>query len=373
MSRDQAVQLTIDSLIAHGAAYEHWAIAYSGGKDSSATVSVVCHLIEAEQIPKPKSLTVLYADTRMELPPLQAAAMQMLTELRRRGVATQVVLPDMDHRFMVYMLGRGVPPPSNTFRWCTGQLKVQPMERALVGLYSSAGQKIHRRPDRRERGQGSFQQSMPDCITDTLAPLLHWRSCHVWDWLTGDAPALGFPTFDVADAYGMDVDGSAFEVAARTGCVGCNLASRDLALERLVGRPKWEHLAPLLRLRPLYALLKAPSNRLRKLDERKADGTPVSNPGRLGPLTMDARRMGLAAVLAIQVDVNREGLRRRRPGIDLISPAEHGRILELIEANTWPHRWDGDEITGDTLLPIEFTRRGGRQSTLAVELLGQER
>jgi DNA sulfur modification protein DndC len=33
---------------------------------------------------------------------------------------------------MVYTLGRGVPPPNNnTLRWCTRQIKIDPMEVAL--------------------------------------------------------------------------------------------------------------------------------------------------------------------------------------------------------------------------------------------------
>jgi DNA sulfur modification protein DndC len=86
------------------------------------------------KFPKPDSLTVLYADTRQELPPLHNAAMALLDNLRERDFDTRVVLPQMDHRYFVYMLGRGVPPPSNTFRWRTPKLKVMSMERELDAL-----------------------------------------------------------------------------------------------------------------------------------------------------------------------------------------------------------------------------------------------
>jgi DNA sulfur modification protein DndC len=39
-----ALELTAQSLTAYGASYDHWAIAYSGGKDSSATVTAVVYL-----------------------------------------------------------------------------------------------------------------------------------------------------------------------------------------------------------------------------------------------------------------------------------------------------------------------------------------
>lgn len=137
-----ALDLTAASLQAYGATYRHWAVAYSGGKDSSATVTAVVHLIESGRIPRPETLTVLYADTRMELPPLQNAALATLAVLEARGIRTQVVLPAMDDRFFVYVLGRGVPPPKNNFRWCTPQLKIEPMLGALQRLRGEVGQKI---------------------------------------------------------------------------------------------------------------------------------------------------------------------------------------------------------------------------------------
>src|SRR5689334_8384330 len=124
----QAIELTVESLNHYAPNYRHWAIAYSGGKDSSATVTLAAHLIETGLVPAPRSLTVLYADTRLEMPPLQLAAMGVLAELRERGIDTRVVLPALDDRFFVYMLGRGVPPPNNkTLRWCTSQIKIEPM------------------------------------------------------------------------------------------------------------------------------------------------------------------------------------------------------------------------------------------------------
>lgn len=382
MSFDAALELTAQSLRAWGMTHRHWCIAYSGGKDSSATVTAVCHLIATGRVPAPESLTVLYADTRMELPPLQAAAMAMLAELRRRGFRAEVVLPAMDDRFFVYMFGRGVPPPSNTFRWCTQQIKIEPMQRALLGLRQQIGEKLLMITGVRlgessvrdarialscsrngaECGQGWFQETTPESVADTLAPLLHWRVCFVWDWLTAVAPQDGFPTYMVAESYGGD---EAQEINARTGCVGCNLASRDVALETILRNPRWQYLAPLMRLRPLYALLKQPHNRLRKFDERKADGSRVANPGRMGPLTMEARLAGLRHVLDIQTECNAH--RGDMPAINLINDDEEFRIRELIAANTWPQRWTGEEMRADT--PTDDIRRDGSIQSVMLDLV----
>jgi DNA sulfur modification protein DndC len=94
-----------------------------------------------------------------------------------------------------------------------------------------------------------------------------------------------------------------------------------------------------------------PKYRLRKDGtNRRKDGTLAANPMRLGPLTMEARRSGLAQVLDIQALVNAAAEPQERPYIDLINTREHQRILELIAANTWPERWTGREIRGDVLV-----------------------
>lgn len=367
LTMSESIDLTVQSLKAYGSNHDHWCVAYSGGKDSSLLVTLVAHLIRHRKIDPPKSLSVMYADTRMELPPLHLSACGVLAELRSRGIETHCVLPPMDDRFFVYMFGRGVPPPSNTFRWCTAQIKIEPMINGLRELKRErggsflmlTGVRIGESAARDARislscgkngaecGQGWFQEATPSAVADTLAPVLHWRVCHVWKWLRDYAPSFGFPTQAVADAYGGD---EAEEVNARTGCVGCNLASRDVALESVVKVPRWSYLSPLLELRSLYAELKRPHNRLRKDgNERRKDGLLVSNPMRLGPLTFAARKMGLARVLDIQDRVN-----RNRPNDDsqylLIDAYEKARILELIEQETWPNGWSGTEPTGDVIL-----------------------
>lgn len=377
-SLDDSIELTASSIIAYGGQYEHWAVAFSGGKDSSATVTVLAHLLNQGQVPAPKSLTVLYADTRMELPPLQASAFGILAELEKRGIDTKVVLPEMEKRFFVNIFGRGVPPPKNRFRWCTPQIKVQPMENALAKLGEEIGEKFLMitgvrmgesavrdqriaascTKDGGECGQGWFQQTNSKAVADVLAPIVHWRVCHVWDYLTFYAPFKEYgawPTTAVADAYGGE---EAEEVNARTGCVGCNLVSKDLALDTLLKRPEWLYLKPFKRLKPLYQELKKPEYRLRKDGtERKKNGKLVKNPQRMGPLTMDARRYGLNSVLGIQKEINQAAKQQGRPVVSLINNEELTCIHRLIATNTWPQRWSGNEPLAT--LPMDQVIREG--------------
>lgn len=358
MSLDDSIQLSLTSLASYGSNYRHWAIAYSGGKDSTATVTFIAWAIKNGLVPAPESLTVLYADTRMELPPLQHGALKLLEAIRNAGYNAQVVLPAIEERFYVYMFGRGVPPPKNRFRWCTPQLKVEPMQKALAKVRSQAGEKLLMLTgvrlgesaardarialscsrDSGECGQGWFQTATDTAVADTLAPLLHWRLCHVYDWLYFEQPRHGFDINGIAAIYGDD--------DVRTGCVGCNLVDHDTAIERIIRNPYWAHLAPLLELKPLYRELIKPKWRKRKAEpELRKDGRFSKNGQRMGPLTMAGRKYGLDTVLDIQ----------RRAGVDLINPDEERIIREMWAANIWPNKWSDQDISADMPIDLAFT------------------
>lgn len=384
----EAVEMTLQSLLAYWLLHQHHAVAWSGGKDSTALLTLLIHLIDAGLLPQPERLHVFYADTRQELPPIQMAAEQIMARLRLRNwITVHVVRAPLDKRFLVYILGRGVPPPNNnTLRWCTRQIKVEPMAQALqaelADLSGTAlmltgvrqGESAIRdgriamscSKDGAECGQGWYQQILPETKgvrgkIATLAPLLHWRVCTVWDWLKVWAPMPefgGWPTQILADAYGGD---DAKEINARTGCIGCPLASRDTALETIVEMPAWAHLRPLLELKPLYRWMREPTQRLRKAGlERLKSGAIGKNPQRMGPLTLEAREQALERILDIQA----------RAQVDLINAEELARIRELIAAKTFPNKWSGDEPRADTWMDSIYAD-GSVQPLLFRDLITQ--
>lgn len=388
LQMNESIDLTVASLKAHAGEHDHWVFAWSGGKDSTATLTLVLYLIAAGMLTPPKRITVLYADTRQELPPLQMAAQEVMDCLEERGIAFRVVRAPIEKRFMPYILGRGVPPPNNnTLRWCTRQIKVDPMTAAIVETLGNGtalvitgvrqGESAIR--DRRiemscskdgaECGQGWYQQLLPESKglrsrIATLAPILHWRVCHVWEWLRHWAPRPEFgewPTEIIADAYGGD---EAEEINARTGCIACPLAQEEKALEAILAMPRWQWLDPLRELKAIYRALREPQHRLRKAGaERLKSGAMAANPQRMGPLTIEARRWALAEILSIQSRCN-----AARPGglpeLNLIDQDELALIRTLQDANTWPDGWEGDEPRADAWMEVKVYANGAEQPAL---------
>lgn len=337
-----AIDISLASLREYGSRYDHWIIAYSGGKDSSATVGFVLWAIRTGQIAAPKSLAVLYADTRQELPPLYQNAISLLSKVRDAGYIANSVLPPIEDRFYVYILGYGVGWPKQHFRWCTERIKVKPINNEIERLRGEAGAltitgvrlgesaardqaiAISCSKDSGECGQGWFQQSR-----DSLAPLLHWRLCHIWDWLYFGEH--GLPELaNVATIYG-DED-------QRTGCIGCHLVTEDRPLHAIVRRPEWRHLSPLLEIEDLQIEMQKPKWRLRQDgNQRLKNGALPKNAQRLGPMTMEGREYALEKLLDIQ----------KRAGVDLINRGEEAAIRAMWRANLWPKGWTGNEPRGD--------------------------
>lgn len=341
MSYDESVDLSLSSLRAYGDDYPTWMVSYSGGKDSSAALSFIWWAIQQGHVPAPARMVVLYADTGMELPPLYLTAMHTLEEMRGAGIETRHVLPPLDKRFFVYMLGRGVPPPLRTRRWCTERLKAEPMNAAYRDVYREYGDNVLSLTGVRmgesairdgrilmscakndgECGQGWFQRSR-----NALAPMLHWRVCHVWRWIYHpDNPLKAIR--DISDVYLYD---DIMDI--RTGCIECHIVDRDLAFKALIRNPQWTHLRPLTGLRRLYDDLLLAKCRLRKTtpDHR------LGKYGALGPLTMDARAWALDEIRRMQAEAD----------YTLIGDEEEARIRELWALNTYPQGWSGFEPVG---------------------------
>ena len=378
MNMRDAINLSLESLREYVPRHKHLVVMFSGGKDSTAMLTFVLWAIFSAKVPAPESITVVMADTRLELPPLMLSALRLLDEARERGeehgveVITRVVTAPMDDRILVYMLGKGPPPATNmTMRWCTRLAKGKPAEAVMRGLHETLGDMLvltgmrvgeSAVRDRRintvcsskggECGAGLYQLTAEKRNEAVLAPLLHWRACHIWEWNFRWAPEEeygGWSTRLVAEVYGVDDPGQkhdleAIDAKARTGCMTCFCVEDDLATKRVVKRPEWAHLAPVLELKERWRRLRRHDVRLRQpKGETTGKGALAAKQHRVGPVIMAARLEALDHVLDVQRRVNEAAARLGRPGLDILNATEEARIRFLIAADTWPRGWTGRE------------------------------
>jgi len=111
-----------------------WVIGYSGGKDSSAVVTLVyLALLALDEEKRTKQIYVVASDTLVETPLVVDHVNKSLESIgnqaRRDGlpITTHKVLPKPHQTFWSCLLGKGYPAPTKSFRWCTERMKIDPV------------------------------------------------------------------------------------------------------------------------------------------------------------------------------------------------------------------------------------------------------
>lgn len=367
----EAMDLTIQSLQAYGADRSTWVIGYSGGKDSTATLTFIDWAIRQGRVKRPKNLIVVYSDTLMELPSLEYSAHQLLDYLQgqgwqvRRSVPMLKTKPTKTERFFVTMLGRGYAPPNNRFRWCTARMKTDKIDRIYDAISKEYGTDFLG-IDGIRKGESAARDNLilASCSTDDgecgqgwfhntthgakLSPILHWRVCHVWDWIVEAAFEHGYPIDGVIQTYGVEItdDGVEEPLSARTGCIGCPLVTTpnesrpkpDKALATVLTSPDWSHLAPYAKLSEIYWRLRW-----------DRDCRHIKLNGQKGCLTLTARQWALNEILKLQDESARLALELERKPYVLIEPEEVALIQQMLEARTFPdpRQYALEELTTD--------------------------
>ncbi len=286
-----------------------WIVGFSGGKDSSALIRLVFEALrDTGEVTVP--VAVVYCDTGVEIPVVSQLVAETLDgvalEAQRDGLPLSVhkAEPRLADRYFVKVLGRGYPPPTNKFRWCTDRLRIGPVQRvlsevategSLVLLGVRRGESAERdRILERHELEKPFHFSQSGVASSTVfAPILDFAVEDVWEtvvlmekpsaldgrklWrLYGNAsgeecPLIREPT---ASPCGK----------GRFGCWTCTVVRKDEAVAGLV-ESGHGYLAPLLAYRDwLQAMRDDPSNRC----ARRRNGAPGP-----GPLTLAARREAL--------------------------------------------------------------------------------
>src|SRR5688500_1149663 len=125
-----AIDVCVEAIERRSDAY--WVIAFSGGKDSSAVLKIFLSAYRRAKV-KPSIATLIYCDTGVENPVLDRYVKKLLGLLSNEFVnaglpiVVRILKAPVQDRFFVRLIGRGYPPPTNSFRWCTTGLRIRPV------------------------------------------------------------------------------------------------------------------------------------------------------------------------------------------------------------------------------------------------------
>ncbi|MDD5201589.1 MAG: phosphoadenosine phosphosulfate reductase family protein, partial [Sulfurimonas sp.] len=182
-------------------------VAYSGGKDSSAVVYLVIKMLQQIKNPK-KTIYILNSNTFAELPPVLEHLQKSLKSIQEFSVKHKLpievieVVPEMKNTLNVQLFGVGMPPPSQTLRWCTDKLKVQPIDKkikelfpsgefiSVLGTRSDEGYKRQERIEQRTVKGTDLKLNDRYPKASNLMPIENWSTKEVWSYLLSQTNEL---------------------------------------------------------------------------------------------------------------------------------------------------------------------------------------
>ncbi|WP_210246777.1 hypothetical protein, partial [Bradyrhizobium sp. UNPA324] len=279
-------------------------------------------------------VTLIYCDTGVENPVLDGYVKAFLQKVEREFVELdlpikiELLKAPIPDRFFVRIVGRGYPPPTNSFRWCTTGLRIKPVSEfiarenphntvVVLGLRKSESRQRDRALalssslywQKQREGKGEY---------DLFLPIVEMSVPEVWDAIFG----LSLPKVldnSTLEALYRGASGECPVIKAPTtppcasgrfGCWTCTVVRKDKSASELIKSGHFQ-LRPFLAFRDWLAEFRNdPANRWHKRRNGSAG---------LGPFTIDARKEILR-----RVDVLEDST-----GATIINAEERGVIASL--------------------------------------------
>ncbi len=336
-----------------------WVVGYSGGKDSTAVLQLVwiaLRGIPAER--RRKTVHVISTDTLVENPIVAswvARSLEIMEEAAQREglpIEPHRLVPKLNDRFWVNLIGRGYPAPRVKFRWCTDRLKIKPSNTFIRNVVRESGETIlvlgSRRAESSARAR-DFNRKESGRIRDRLlpnaklpnslifTPIEDWSNDDVWLFLMQYENPWGYRNKDLLTMYqGASEDSECPLVVddttpscgdSRFGCWVCTMVEQDRSMQAMIRNDEEkEWMLPLLELRNE---LDVDDDRPLR-DFRRMSGLVQLHRDRPvhGPYTQEARERWLRRVLECQIlvrDLGPESVRN----LELISFEELEEIRRI--------------------------------------------
>jgi DNA sulfur modification protein DndC len=316
-----------------------WYVGYSGGKDSSAVIKLLFLALKDLKYAS-KEVTIIYCDTGVEIPIVNKFVTKTLTKIKLEAsqynipINIQIAVPKASDRYFVKVIGRGYPPPTNKFRWCTNRLRIDPVKDLLKSMPEKQGVMLLgiRRGESASRDKVIlrhktksdyfFTQSSNPNIT-IYSPIINYDIEEVWATLAFNSIPKSIDAKELMAIY-KKAGGECPVIKeptstpcgkGRFGCWTCTVVSRDHAVEGLIKEGHSE-LKPLLEYRNWLS-------EIRKDVKYRCAKRRNGQVG-LGPFNLSARQEMLSKLFEAET----------KSGIDLISEEEISLIYQL---------WDEDK------------------------------
>ncbi len=313
-----------------------WIVAYSGGKDSTLLLQLVCEiLISLPKTERLKEVHVISNDTLVESPLVIKHLdknLKLLEKFKNKyKLPLHVVktVPDTRDSFWVNLIGKGYIPPTRNFRWCTPKMKITPTEKYIKRVIGSneetvlllgvrKSESINRRKSIAKHSTGSRynpHSTLDGCFIYT--PIVDIDDEEIWHILLQRPPVWGVSNRDLITLYKNAKGGecpliiseddapSCGSTSPRFGCWTCTVVSKDRSLEGLVDSG-FDEFEPLLDFRDwLIVLRENSSNRLAVRRNGKVKFR--SNGNRVyGPFKIEVRREILKRLKDLEKEVKKE-------------------------------------------------------------------
>ena len=336
-----------------------WVVGYSGGKDSTAVLSLVWRAVaDLPAAKRTKPVHVISTDTLVENPIVAAWVSHSLIEMAAQAERQELpfhphrLTPEVSNTFWVNLIGKGYPAPRPKFRWCTERLKIKPSNRFIQSIVEQKGEVIvvlgtrkaesqarRRAMENHEAKRVKERLSPNGKLPNSLiySPIEDWSNDEVWAFLMQVPNPWGYDNKALLGMYqGASADGECPLVVdastpscgdSRFGCWVCTLVEQDKSMQAMIQNDaEKEWMLPLLALR--NALDVADDRHLR--DFRRLNGSVQVFHGRPipGPYTPAARTDWLRRLLEAEKHVREHGPAEFRD-IRLVTAAELEEIRRI--------------------------------------------
>lgn len=240
-----------------------WIVGFSGGKDSTAVVSLIyCALSRLPKGKCNKSVFIVSSDTLVETPVVIDLIQSVLLDLNvnagndKLPITALPVYPKSDQSFWTNLLGRGYPAPRQKFRWCTERMKIDPVSEFIQDKVAISGEVIvvlgARTSESASRAQVIANHEINDSKLSrhtslsnafTYMPIKSWTADNVWDYLLTAPNPWGAHNGKLFELYKGSNQGECPLVIdtstpscgnSRFGCWTCTVVTQDKAIHGLV-------------------------------------------------------------------------------------------------------------------------------------------